>query len=257
LVHPQKRRTSEPCTRREDFANIGFQFFQLGLPLPIITMAESLSLLSQEDLQQVEHVYQDSLRKFIALQALIRSEGNCQSPLLNGLKQAGTVALLRMRVCFSLRAAWRRLPIELWDRIFSHYLDNIRSGYPEAGIRTINKMATSAPRTLCLVSKFFNAVTQATSSIWKDMTVPTMEPPPDSSPLLVPIGNIGHILDRLNRVAATPHSSCLTISLDSDHDRDPAFRRAYDEDDEESRGDWQFPSDRIRAWRAMNLRRES
>ncbi|TEB25971.1 hypothetical protein FA13DRAFT_1124180 [Coprinellus micaceus] len=220
---------------------VEYRLHQLGLPPTVVSIAKSLNPLSQAEMQQVVAVYHDSSRKHAILRALIQSEANRQSPMLEGLQRAETTALLRMRVCLSIRSAWRRLPLELWDRIFAHYLDTIRTGFPGNDFSEINKMATLAPGTLSLVSNIWKAVIQATPSIWKDIAVPTIDPPPGCSQLLIPIRQMESMLGRLNRVVATPHSLSLTISLTSkldskgwDSDGESEYYYDEDEDDEES-----------------------
>ncbi|KAJ3544556.1 hypothetical protein NMY22_g2745 [Coprinellus aureogranulatus] len=190
-----------------------YRLGELGLPKHIGKIAASLNSLSQMDLQQVATVFLDSQRKWEVLQKLLQSEMQTRSPMLDGLKKAETVARLRMQVCLSIKASWRKLPLELWDRIFVSYLDATRNGLRGKSFQEINRMATRAPGTLSLVCKFWQALTHVVPSIWKDVTIPAVEPPLDKPLPIIVTGNIERIFTRLNRIAANPHSLSLTISV--------------------------------------------
>lgn len=193
-------------------------------------IAGSLNPLSQHNLQQVAAMFQHSKAQREMTRRLVQSEAQIQSPMLEGLKQAEAVARFRMQVCLNIGAAWRRLPLEIWDRIFTYYLFAIRSGLPGSTFDDTNRMAMSAPGTLSLVSKFWRAVVLAVPSIWKDVTVPVFEHPSNDSSPIVPIGRVESLLSRLNRIYATPHSLSLTISLP----KPQIPTAASDVDDEES-----------------------
>ncbi|KAJ3534036.1 hypothetical protein NMY22_g7095 [Coprinellus aureogranulatus] len=204
-----------------------YRLGELGLPKHIGKIAASLNPLSQMDLQQVATVFLDSQRKWEVLQKLLQSEMQTRSPMLDGLKKAETVARLRMQVCLNIKASWRKLPLELWDRIFLSYLDATRNRIHEKSFQEINRMATQAPGTISLVCKFWQALTHAVPSIWKDVTIPAVEPPPGSAVPVIITENIERIFTRLNRIAVNPHSLSLTISVpltksptDSDGDSD-------------------------------------
>ncbi|KAJ3534751.1 hypothetical protein NMY22_g6789 [Coprinellus aureogranulatus] len=58
---------------------------------------------------------------------LLHAEGiNRDSNMARGLVHVANIAYFRLMACSSVLAAWRRLPVELWDRIFASYMDDFK-----------------------------------------------------------------------------------------------------------------------------------
>ncbi|KAJ3534750.1 hypothetical protein NMY22_g6787 [Coprinellus aureogranulatus] len=99
----------------------------LDLPDKIKDMVRVLSAPSPEDRQDLMGAlrgYQDAYRTVRKLQD---SEGqNRNSKMNRHLHHVVYIAWFRLTACKSVVAAWRRLPVELWDKIFAFYMESSR-----------------------------------------------------------------------------------------------------------------------------------
>ncbi|KAJ3550888.1 hypothetical protein NMY22_g165 [Coprinellus aureogranulatus] len=126
------------------------------------------------------------------------------------LFQVRKMTIYRIHACLNARAAWRRLPAELWDSIFQFYLCAIRCNMRDQDIRDINRLAMAAPNTLSRVSKSWRAAVLATPSVWRDITLPVEKGLLDGVPCFR-AGNMRHILSLFDRLVKSPLSLCLSI----------------------------------------------
>ncbi|TEB25952.1 hypothetical protein FA13DRAFT_1737862 [Coprinellus micaceus] len=144
-----------------------FRITELGLSADVVAIALRFDPPSDEDKEcgaQATRRYDDGLRK---LQQIIALEQGSQSQILTQLSGAESLCRHRIMACRSILAPWRRLPLEIWDRIFAFFIgaaiDRFNNEY--------GKLGTTAPGTLSRVCRVWQAVIQQTPSIWTDLTI--------------------------------------------------------------------------------------
>jgi hypothetical protein len=185
---------------------------QLELPQDILILAECFGAPSTQALQQVENVLQDYRLKLGVIQWFVEAEPQHSSGcMMQKLRETEEVACARIAVCASIRATWRRLPLELWDQIFLHYLKASRD-LPENTDLVLNsrhRCPSSTPVTLSTVCKPWRAAVLATPSVWGDVTLPMFTAYGDQPSVKTSYAE--QILARLDRLAASPRPRSLTL----------------------------------------------
>ena len=200
---------------------------QLELPQDIVTLAECFGAPSPQAFQHVENISQDYRLKLGVIQWLVEAEPEHSSGLMmQKLRQTEEVACARVAACASIRATWRRLPLELWDQIFLHYLEASRdlSENTDLVLHSRHRCPSSAPVTLAMVCKAWRAAVLATPSVWGNLALPMCTMYGDEPS--VKTSYTEQILARLDRLAASPRPRSLTLIQGASY-ADPYSRWAY------------------------------
>lgn len=185
---------------------------QLGLPLSIVSIARCLDPPYPQDLQHVEDVLADYANRLAMVRTLIQLEkDNPHSPIPERLLEVAMIAQRRVDACTGLRAAWRSLPLELWDKIFGYYLRAIRSGPSQGTVEATNRPAHTAPLTFSSVCRAWQVAVKSSNSVWTDLVIPIEVDLATGVPFLA-ARDASHILPRLNRFVAKHVPWSLTIS---------------------------------------------
>ncbi|KAJ3541882.1 hypothetical protein NMY22_g3711 [Coprinellus aureogranulatus] len=197
-----------------------FRLTEIGLPEDILKIAQSMDDPLEEDLQRVEAVLRGYKTKLDAIRGLVAAEpyyvgsSASRSPMIERLWCVESMAKHRVYACINVRAAWRRIPVELWDRIFSHVVDALRS---QRNIRLNVKTDAStlrmnAPAAISLVCKTWKAAVFATPSIWRDVIVLAKEDTTKAQPV-IRAEDADLILSRLDRLASNSQLWDLTVKV--------------------------------------------
>ncbi|KAJ3536564.1 hypothetical protein NMY22_g5989 [Coprinellus aureogranulatus] len=166
-----------------------YRLIDLGFPNEFLRIARNLQPPSPTDLEYLEKIRKECIDGLSALQKLLGLEQSYpESPIAEELNEVKNVIRYRLYACASVVAAWRKLPLELWDQIFLHYLDGIRR----------------APRA-------WHAVVLASPSIWSDFEIHGSVEPGSGYPLVNNL-DTSNILSRVNRFAEWAAPWSLTIS---------------------------------------------
>ncbi|KAJ3502893.1 hypothetical protein NMY22_g18432 [Coprinellus aureogranulatus] len=189
---------------------------ELGLPEDVLNVVKSTDPPSAEDLQRVEAALGVYRPKLDTIQDLIEAEPHLpsmsKSPIIESLWRAEALARNRVFACVNVRAAWRRVPVEIWDRIFSHVLDALRTGRSFIVKADVSNLCMNAPATISLVCKTWKAAVFATPSIWRDLIVLAKEDPVKAQPV-IRVEDADLILGRLNRLASNSQRWDLTMMV--------------------------------------------
>lgn len=184
-------------------------------------MVRSLESLSQQNLSRLETVIQDHEQRLETIRGLLRLEGHLiELPIAWGLRHAETIAEHRVRAASSARASWRKLPLELWDRIFASYLLAIRHRSSQAagmmqkpgryghtkqmdeeGL-SLDLAAMNAPCLLRRVCSAWRQAVAASPSIWSNIVIDiTSKKTPIGVIPFVSSSRASYICSRLEKVA--------------------------------------------------------
>ncbi|KAJ3536561.1 hypothetical protein NMY22_g5990 [Coprinellus aureogranulatus] len=127
-----------------------YRLTDLGLPDRFMRIAGSPQSPSVDDLEFIERISKDCARKLSAIEELLELEQMYPgSPLSRKLVEALPILQCRLAGCATVRSAWRKLPFELWDRIFTYYLAIVRTAPLETwSADQVDRQASCAPQTL-------------------------------------------------------------------------------------------------------------
>ena len=163
------------------------------------------------------------------------------------LLQAETIARYRIMACLSVGASWRKLPRELWDKVFVFYLDKtqvqakrvVLRPRPEPGpgsylamylqaMRSVPSLAgllpddrsgervdqrvMNAPLPLLAVCHAWRAAVLSTPSIWSNVVIPSVatETAVGTVPFIAS-SDAARLMPRLRRITMNPVPWSLTI----------------------------------------------
>ncbi|KAJ3519943.1 hypothetical protein NMY22_g12969 [Coprinellus aureogranulatus] len=169
----------------------------------------------------------------MAVRRLIQLEGGRGSRMTDVLSEAEHIARSRIMACDSIKAAWRRLPLEIWDEIFGFHMESARQGRastrktcpPGFGawlrenrwrggcLESADWDAMCVPNPSLLVSKRWRAVALSTTAAWSGVSLPlTMKSSIVGHIPFIPTHLANHIAPRLQRIANRRLPWSLTIS---------------------------------------------
>ncbi|TEB06400.1 hypothetical protein FA13DRAFT_1722918 [Coprinellus micaceus] len=153
------------------------------------------------------------------LQGIIEAEARSGGNISIILWRAEQIYRVRLSACSSIGTAWRKVPLELWDKVFRHYLAAIRGSGPvsdpfKRAKADPNKLAMFAPNTLSTVCKAWRSIVTSLSTLWTDITLlpmPVSESDTNRPPLLAS-ADVVPVLTRLHRLTKQSLPWSLTIA---------------------------------------------
>jgi hypothetical protein len=167
-------------------------------------MIHSLQPPSPTDRQLVGETMQCSQKLLETIRPALGLEEKKNSYMARTLLQAEIIARYRIMACLSVGATWRKLPEELWDKIFVFYLDETRvqarrdvgrprpastsyltaylqsmGGLPSGGAgpppersgERVDRRVMNAPLPLLGVCRAWRAAALSTPSLWSNVVI--------------------------------------------------------------------------------------
>ncbi|KAF6766098.1 hypothetical protein DFP72DRAFT_7010 [Ephemerocybe angulata] len=193
-----------------DMISREFRLADLGISDELMRMVvQSDGSPTDKDTQVVQRSllkYTDDLR-LLDLEA--RKQSGCQEEVEDGVLYDKRVAEHRVFACRSITAAWRRIPLELWDVIFSMYMEAWNS------TPTTERLAYP-PGVVMLISQWWRSIITDIPSLWANLWISSMINYPKNSiqdcELVIPNHRFSGLLSHLDRIGSHPWSLALTAN---------------------------------------------
>lgn len=190
-------------------------------------MTHTLDAPTLQDMASLAPVRRDYYNRLATICRLIQLEGESSSDMRETLFNAEHIARFRAMACYSAGAAWRKVPLEVWDMIFGFHLESSRQQGRVSGsnaspaetpvlsnsIDNQDWSAMSAPCSILRVCKWWRAAALSTPTVWSSVAIPLVVKGSIVGYIpFIPTQLANDIVPRLNRVANNPIPWSLTLS---------------------------------------------